>query len=67
MLGSKRMPVVDEIPERGTMIIGFYCDPDVIEIAIGERIQAVGHTSIFACLTHRCNDRAENVNDRYQA
>ena len=65
MFRSKCMPVVDEIPEGSTTIVGFYCNPDVIEIAIGERVQAVGHISIFSRRTHQCNGRAESVSNRY--
>lgn len=52
MLASKRMPVVDEIPERGATIIGFYCNTDMIKITIGEYGQAVGHIFIVANLIH---------------
>ncbi|QBL95299.1 hypothetical protein KSAC_31200 (plasmid) [Komagataeibacter saccharivorans] len=44
---------------------GFYCDPNVIEITIGERVQAVGHISIFARRTHQCNGSAESLSNRY--
>jgi hypothetical protein len=41
--GAKRVPIVEEIPERGSSVTCFHSYFDVVKVAIRKHLQSVRH------------------------